>query len=197
MPQVIEPPTRTLPPAELPRIKWNAEQYESLFTMGLLPEKGYELIEGDVVDKMPIKNAHTLVISLLFALFGPLYGFRFMRSQFTLAVDEHNAPEPDFAILLTQTPTLSARGYVQPADVRLLVEVSDATLGHDLTRKARLYAQANIPEYWVIDVTGRRLLIHGTPGADGYALVTQYEETETACPLFAPSVSFAVSDILP
>jgi hypothetical protein len=59
MPQIIEPPTRTLPPASLPRIRWNVEQFESLSTMGLLPEKGYELLEGDIVEVMPIKDANS------------------------------------------------------------------------------------------------------------------------------------------
>lgn len=197
MPQVINPPTRTLPPGELPRLKWNAEQYENLFTMGLLPEKGYELIEGDVVEKMPIKDPHALVIALLFEIFGLAFGFRALRSQFTLAINEHNLPEPDFAVLTTPNPTLSERHYIQVAGVRLLVEVSDATLSHDLTRKARLYAQASVPEYWVVDVVGRRLLIHTKPGADGYALDTQYDENEIAAPLFAPLAAFVVSDILP
>jgi len=49
MPQVIKPPTRTMPPALLPRIRRNVKQFESLSMMGLLPEKGYELIEGDII----------------------------------------------------------------------------------------------------------------------------------------------------
>ncbi len=62
---------------------------------------------------------------------------------------------------------------------------------------ARLYAQAGIAEYWVVDVTGRRLLIHGVPGSDGYTQVTEFSETDTAAPLFAPTNTFTVSQILP
>ena len=197
MPNVIKPPTRTMPPDEKPRLRWNAEWYENLLLMDLLPEKGYELLDGDIVEKMPVKNAHGLVISLLFALFGRFFSFPLLRSQTTLAIDEFNMPEPDFAVLSTNAPTLSPRGYFQPSDVRLVVEVSDATLRTDLTVKARLYARAGIAEYWVLDINGRRLLIHTNPGADGYGLVTEYTDDETAAPAFLPDASFVVLDVLP
>ena len=197
MPQIIEPPTRTMPPASLPRIRWNVEQFDSLAASDLLTEKGCELIEGDVIQKISIGNAHSYVISLLFAFFGPLAGFKALRSQFSLFIDRENLPEPDFAILNRPDPILTERGYIQTPDIRLLIEVSDATLARDLTIKAALYARAGVPEYWVIDVTGRRLLIHGTPGTDGYTQVTEYSDTDSAAPLFDPTAVFAVSDILP
>jgi Uma2 family endonuclease len=197
MPQTIEPPTKTLPPAVLPRFRWKAEQYESLFSLGVLTQGNYELIQGDIVEKMPIKDAHAYVITLLFGLFSGFLGFPVLRSQFTLWMDSETLPEPDFAVLSTPHPTLTAQGYLQPIDMRLLVEVSDATLDCDLTTKARLYARAGIAEYWVVDVTGRRLLIHGLPGSDGYTQVTQYSETDSAAPWFAPTNTFTVSQILP
>jgi hypothetical protein len=40
----------------------------------------------------------------------------------------------------------------RPGDLRLAVEISDTTLGFDLTTKAELYARAGIVEYWVVDV---------------------------------------------
>ncbi len=197
MPRVITPPTRTQLPAVLPRIRWTVEQYENLFTMGLLPEKGYELIEGDVIQTMPIKDAHSYVITMLFALMSRFCDFSVLRSQFSLWIDEESLPEPDFAVLLSPTPTRTERGYLQPADMHLVIEVSDATIDRDVTTKAVLYARAGIAEYWVIDVTGRRLLIHRIPVQDGYSQVTEYSETDTASPLFAPDATFNVSEILP
>lgn len=197
MPRVIDPPTRTLPPAVLPRIRWTVEQYENLFTMGLLPEKGYELIDGDVVEKMPVKHPHANVITLLFALFSRISGFPLLLTQFSLWIDDETLPEPDFAVLFAPQPRITIRGYVPAEAVRLVIEVSDATLDRDITTKATLYARADIAEYWVIDVTGRRLLIHTTPEQDGYAQVTEYSETDTAAPLFAPASTFVISEILP
>lgn len=197
MPQIIEPPTRALPPASAPRIRWNVEQFENLFTMGLIPEKGYELIEGDIVQKMSVKYPHSALITQLFALFSRLCGYPLLLSQFSLWIDDETMPEPDFAVLHAPNPPLTPRGYVEASGVRLVVEVSDATLPQDITTKAALYARAGIPEYWVIDVSGRRLLIHGVPASDGYSQVTEYLPDETAAPLFDPTATFAVADILP
>ena len=197
MPHIIEPPTRTLPPAPLPRIRWTVEQYECIAGAGVLPEKGYELLEGDIVEKASIKLLHARVITLLFALFIQHIDFALLLSAFSLWVNDETLPEPDFAVLNTSDPTPTARGYVQVADIRLLVEVSDATLARDLTTKAALYAQAGIGEYWVIDVVGRRLLIHGQPEADGYGQVTEYTDADTAAPRFDPTRPFSVAAILP
>ncbi len=183
--------------SDLPRVRWNTEQYESLFAMGLLHHDGYELIAGDVVEKMPIKDSHSYIISLLFAFFSRFCVFPLLRSAFTLAIDDNNLPEPDFAVLATDHPARTERGYLRPVDIRLVAEVSDATLARDITAKAVLYARAGIAEYWVIDVAGRRLLIHSDAQPDGYARVMEYTETEIAAPLFAPMESFAVADILP
>ncbi len=40
-----------------------------------------------------------------------------------------------------------------------MVQISDTTLGFDLTTKAELYARAGIIEYWVVDVAARRLMV--------------------------------------
>ena len=197
MPQIIAPPARTLPPGETPRLRWTAEQYEGLCSKGSLPETKHELLEGNIVEKMPVKDAHALVVTLLFVLFARFLDPRLLRSQSTLVIDNLNMPEPDFVVLSTAEPVLSPRGYAQTDGVRLVVEVSDATLRTDLTVKARLYARAAIAEYWVLDINNRRLLIHTKPGADGYALVTEYADNEAAAPAFLPHETFAVSDILP
>jgi Uma2 family endonuclease len=78
-------------------------------------------------------------------------------------------PEPDITILnrpadeLTQNPV--------PADIALIVEVSDSTLDHDLGPKATLYARAGIPEYWVIDVQGQAIHQHRDPQAGTYTQI--------------------------
>jgi len=74
------------------------------------------------------------------------------------------------------------------------VEVSDTSLGFDLTKKAVLYARAGIIEYWVIDVTARRLVVHREPAGSRYLSMTAYAEHETVAPLALPSAEFRVAD---
>ncbi|HLV80009.1 MAG TPA: Uma2 family endonuclease [Chthonomonadaceae bacterium] len=79
----------------------------------------------------------------------------------------------------------------------LVGEVSDSTLAYDLSGKALLYARAGIPEYWVVDITGRRLLVHRQPARDGYADIQVYAEGEEAAVISHPEAKVRVSDLLP
>ena len=82
----------------------------------------------------------------------------------------------------------------KPEDLLLLVEIADTTLRFDVTVKAALYARAGVIEYWVLDVVGRRLLVHRDPRAGAYADITVYDEHERVSPLAAPHASFLVAD---
>jgi Uma2 family endonuclease len=67
----------------------------------------------------------------------------------------------------------------------------------DLRTKARLYARAGIVEYWVIDVAGRRIVVHRGPLDGAYNDVTSYREGESIEPLSAPGRNFSVGDAFP
>src|SRR5205085_776518 len=83
-----------------------------------------------------------------------------------------------------------------PLDLRLVVEVSDTTLGFDLTTKARLYARAGIAEYWVLDIPGRRMVVHRDPQQAQYRLVAAYGEDESVARMAAPNSELHVRDVL-
>ncbi len=88
-------------------------------------------------------------------------------------------------------------GNPQPSDVRLVVEISDSTLGFDLKVKAPLYARAGIPEYWVVDIAGKRVIVHRDPSGGAYTSVEAYSEQESVQPLAAPGHAFPVSSAFP
>ncbi len=65
-----------------------------------------------------------------------------------------------------------------PGDIGLLIEVAVTSLRVDLTTALEQYARAGIPVYWVVDVPGRRILVHTEPRAVGgrgeYARIETY-----------------------
>lgn len=77
-------------------------------------------------------------------------------------INENSLPEPDIVVTSYTGPDV-----VPLATVALLIEVSDTTLEIDLGRKADLYANAGVPEYWVVDVNENRVLIHANLRGDG------------------------------
>ncbi len=57
-----------------------------------------------------------------------------------------------------------------------MVEVAVTSHRLDRGRKADLYAGANVPTYWLVDVPGRAIEVRTRPGADGYRSCEIYGE---------------------
>lgn len=49
------------------------------------------------------------------------------------------------------------------SEAKLVVEISYSTLSRDTHEKLQAYQAAGVPEYWVIDLPGRRVLRHLLP----------------------------------
>src|SRR3954447_10646098 len=75
----------------------------------------------------------------------------------------NSEPEPDLVVREKDTP----KPY-HPSSAVLVIEVAASSLPVDLAVKAPLYASATIAEYWVLDLDGRRAIVHREPGAGGY-----------------------------
>lgn len=126
-----------------------------------------ELIDGDIYVMNAQHSPHARAKSrLLVALANRLAEIGIdleAISEVAVHLNGDTMPEPD--VVLTRW---RGNGPVPVDSVALVVEVSDTTLASDLGRKADLYAAAGIPEYWVIDLTEGRALMHELPDADGY-----------------------------
>jgi Uma2 family endonuclease len=53
--------------------------------------------------------------------------------------------------------------------VSLVIEVSDSSLGLDRNHKARIYARAGIPVYWVVNVVDKQIEVFTQPSGPGEA----------------------------
>lgn len=182
---------------------WTRQEYERLTEMGFFgPEERLELIEGEIVRKMPQNSPHATGITLTAEALRPLLPpDHHIRIQLPLALGDHNEPEPDVAIVMG-TP----RDYrnAHPMSALLIVEVSDTSLAMDRATKAAIYARAGIPEYWIINLNDRQLEIHTNPGpvrthrlGHAYQVITWHNATTTIAPLFAPKLELTVGDLLP
>jgi Uma2 family endonuclease len=78
-----------------------------------------------------------------------------------------------------------------------VVEIADTSLAFDLTIKSALYARAGIVEYWVLDVPGRRLIVHREPQGGQYHSVTAYNDQESVAPLGAADSIFQAQTVFP
>lgn len=85
----------------------------------------------------------------------------------------------------------------RPEDLALVVEVADTTLAFDLSVKRGLYARAGIAEYWVLDLAGRRMVVHRQVHDGRYESVVAYAEHEGVAAVAAPEAVFRVADAFP
>ena len=127
------------------------------------------------------------------SLVGADFGEQFINPEAPIDVapedNPTNEPEPDL-VVLTKPSREFRDANPRPSELRLVVEISDSTLGFDLTTKAELYARAGIVEYWVVDVAARRLIVHRVPREGLYPSVIAYNEEEHVTPLASPGREF-------
>jgi|SRR5579883_1260757 len=175
------------------------EQYRKFCEAGFFQEKRYQLIRGEIIDMGDQSPRHfsmvDLAVEVLKAAFG--LGF-FVRNSGPLGFDD-SQPEPDVAVVRG-----SRLDYLttHPDSALLAVEVSLTTLAYDLTTKAELYATANIPEYWVLDLEGKELHVFRDPaklptGLEAVASSTHmtFHSGESVTPLHATN-AVKVSEML-
>ena len=182
-----------------PRKRWTREQYERLPECALNGER-LELIDGELINKMGKKRPHVIALAMLHSWLNKVFGDRFVNSQAPIDVSaEDNStsePEPDLIVLRREMTVFRDRNP-GPDDIHLVSEIADTTLGFDLAVKAALYARAGITEYWVLDIAGRRLIVHRDPHGGRYRTVSAYGEHERLAPLAAPGCEVRVGDVLP
>jgi Uma2 family endonuclease len=196
MPTALLEPVTPPPLESLPRKKWTVCEIEELISLGW-SAKRYELIDGELIDRYMGKNEpHEIAALLMHEWLVPIFGFRCIRKEGPVKVaaadNEYNEPEPDLVVLRAPIDALDGR-RPGPEDILLAIEIADSTLQMDRSRKAELYARAGIPDYWILDVKNRRMIVHREPAGGKYSSVTVYSEDESVAPLAAPESPFRVA----
>ncbi|SRR5579883_1371207 len=155
-----------LPPAipPLPVRRFTVDEYHQMIQAGILGEDDdVELLEGWIVPKMPRNPPHDTMISIVMddILTPRLPGGYHCRGQSAITTAD-SEPEPDIAVVRGPKRDYLAR-HPGPADMALVVEVSDSSLSRDRTHKARIFARASVPVYWIINLVDRQVEVFTDP----------------------------------
>jgi Uma2 family endonuclease len=151
---------QAVPPATLHRL--DTESYNRIVDSGVLEGQPVELIDGFLVEHMsPQSLEHAGLIARLTRHLASADGW--LRVQLPLEVPPDSEPEPDLAVV-EQEP--SFKEHTRSA--RLVVEVSVSSHRLDRGAKARLYARAGVPTYWVVDVPARAVEVYTRPERERY-----------------------------
>ena len=164
----------------------------------ILPGK-YELVEGELIDKMSQRLPHRIAMMALLNWMIQTWGHRFLQDQASIDVSPEDNPtsEPQPDAVALNIPLASLQGNPQPGQIELVIEVSDSSAAYDLTTKAGLYARAGIGEYWVLDIPRRLIHVHRDPVEGVYRAVVAHLPEQSVAPLAKPGAALAIADLLP
>jgi Uma2 family endonuclease len=177
--------------------RFTVDDYHRMGVTGILHEDDrVELVDGEVLLMAPISDPHMGGVIRLTDLFTQRLGTRVLLSvQNAIRLSPRSEPQPDIA-LLRRRPDFYTTGKPTPADVYLLIEVSDSTLRYDRDEKVPLYARAGIPELWLLDLQNDRLRVYRDPDNGEYRSVLVVLRGMTVAPFAFPDVTLMVDEVL-
>lgn len=179
------------------RYRLTLAAYHQLANVGVFNEDSrLELIEGDLIAMPPIGERHASQTRRINQLFSRQIGdTAIVDVQNPVALNAYSEPQPDI-VLLKPRADFYEHSHPGPMDILLIIEVSDSTLRYDRETKVPLYAQAGIPEVWVLDIVHQRLEVYRCPSQEGYREVRYPALQEFIAPVLLPNLTVSVQSLL-
>jgi Uma2 family endonuclease len=183
-----------LDPAEIARARirpLRRREYDQLIELGAFQDEPIQLLRGQLVEMSPQGEEHADALSWLCHRLSRGLDLEHweVRPQVPFAATDDSEPEPDIMV----TRRRRRRGH--PKIAELVIEVSNTSLLIDRTIKRSIYADAKVPEYWIVDVNARVIEVFTNPKSGDYAKVVEVDRSGVLRPKHVPGVRFAVADI--
>jgi Uma2 family endonuclease len=177
------------------------DEYERIIGADALEDPSrVELIDGYMVDKMAKKPGHSFsAIATHQALADRLPAGWSARKEEPVRIPAYDEPEPDISVVRGVNADYRQR-VPMPADVALLVEVSETTLSQDRGAKRTAYARAGIAVYWIVNLVARQVEVYTRPVKAGRYRSRKVFKAGQQIPVAIagqPLPPIAVDDILP
>ena len=174
--------------------KWSVDDYHRMIEAGILRDRRVELLAGEIVEMSPETPIHYNTAKrgarYLEELLAGRADVRF-NGPITLLDSE---PEPDIAIVRLPESTYNNRNP-EPEDIFWVIEVAKASLKKDLDFKGSIYATAEIQEYWVLDISAKRLIVFREPQNGQYVIEQTFLQGEVI-PLAFQDVRILIERLL-
>ena len=185
-------------PAEPQTHRFTVQQYYQMGAAGIFDEDArVELIEGEIIEMVPVGAAHAAIVDRLTHLFASKVKERaIVRVQNPVRLSDLSEPQPDIALLEFKSDYYS-EAHPGPGDILLVIEVADTSLKYDRGRKIPLYAQMGIREVWLIDVSGRSVEVFRAPAGSSYTDIATLPAGEQAAPQALPDIQIGIEEIVP
>lgn len=173
------------------------EEYHRMSEAGILkPDDRVELLNGQLINMSPIGSKHAACVERLGDLLKTLVaGKAMVRTQNPVFLGIYSEPEPDIAIVRHKNNYYADR-HPQPSEIFLIIEIADSSLEKDRQAKLPLYAEAQIPTYWIVKLDDQEVEVYREPVGDRYRTKAVFT-VEGQIPLVHFDLSIKVHDFLP
>ena len=144
--------------------RFSIAEYHRLGELGFFaPDDRVELIRGEIIKMAAKGRLHSVCNSLVFGELYVLVAKRaIVRGQEPIILMDDSEPEPDVVLARNRSDNYLS-SHPEPADILLVIEVSDSTLKYDQRTKLSLYAEAGIANYWIFNLVDSQLEMHSEP----------------------------------
>lgn len=167
-------------------------EYDRLVGLGAFADERIELLAGVLVAMSPQGAEHAEIAAYLAErLAVALAGRARVRAHSPLSLSDESEPEPDVAVVPSGD---YSRGH--PTSALLVIEVADSSLRKDRELKTELYAEASVPEYWVVDLVSRCVHVHRAPTGTRYEGVSTLSPGVVLRPVAFPEIAIDIREML-
>jgi Uma2 family endonuclease len=178
------------------RLRFSVDDYYKMIEMGMIEDyEKSEIIDGEMVPKMSIGDRHAWIVDFLTRYFIlTLPKTIFVRIQNPLRLSEFDEPEPD--IVLTDLTKYDGKRHPRPAETLLVIEVAEASLRYDRNNKLSLYALAEIPEVWIVNIPNNLIEVHQDPSDGIYQKTNIFRAGDTVASSMLPDLTLSADEVL-
>lgn len=162
--------------------KWTLGRYHQAIEAGIFKDQNVELLSGEIVVMPPEREPHVYFSDRLSKRLQTQLGNRAqIREARPIILPNNSEPQPDIAVV-QPLDEVYLEHHPYPENIFWLIEYSNTTLKQDLEIKSKVYAQAGIREYWVVNLKDLQLTVFRNPAPTGYE--TEFSLSEgTIAPL--------------
>lgn len=160
------------------------------------PDERVELIDGEIFTMSPVGSLHVRCVNFFTDFLIRRLGESYLVSvQNPIISANDTEPQPDLTVLRRKTD-LYIGHLPTGSDTLIVIEVADSTASFDRNRKFPKYAEAGIPEAWLVDLKRDAVEVHTDPGPNGYGVVKTLRRGERLSSSVITSIDLSIDDIL-
>jgi hypothetical protein len=167
-------------------------EYYRMAEVGILAnDERVELLDGEIILMTPLSTRRASCLRRL-TRFLVLQRQAILSSRNPVRLDNYTELCPDAALLKWQHDFYST-AHPWPQDTHVIIEVLDESHLHSKQSK---YAQAGVPEFWLVDLVNHRIEVHALPNEGVYQEVRIILRHQNIISRALPHLKLKASDIL-